>query len=123
MKSAVWSALSRFACFACFACLLGCTVAPRLVTPAAPSWDSGRQDSGVIAQLADRSFVVTWNLVARFDSLAKTYGAALTPPRTNAFGVSPMLNATNAFYLTQDAMSAYTLLCILRDSGQAAKPK
>ena len=123
MKSAVWSALSRFACLVGLAGVIGCTVAPRLVTPAGPSWDSGRQDSGVIAQLPDRSFVVTGNLVARFDSLARTYGAALSPPRTNTFGVSPMPNTTNLFYLTQDAMSAYTLLCILRDSGQAAKPK
>ena len=101
------------------AVLVGCTVAPKVVVPKTPSWDSGRQDSGVIRLLPDMSVVVTTNLLARFNALAATYGSRLSPPRSNAWGFT--MTETNTVVMSQDAMAGYMLLSVFSNSNQRIK--
>jgi hypothetical protein len=99
--------------------LVSCTVAPKLVTPQVPSWDGARQDSGVIAQLPDRSFIVTPTVIEKFRSLCPAYGAKVLPPCGAPFGYAP--TATNTFILSPGAFSAYAQMMSLWEQNQATK--
>ena len=94
----------------------GCTITPRVNVPTQPSWDGGRQDSGFISQLPDHSFVVSTNVVARFDALAAVWGSKCVPPITQSFGC--IRTATNTFIMSPSAASDFLYMNILNTNAR-----
>lgn len=74
---------------------VGCTVVPKPVVDRQPSFsETGKQDSGFLGSLPDRSGVFTASAVARYNLLAKDFGDKLFPPVKPGDGVSPFTNGT-----------------------------
>ena len=96
--------------------LAGCTVAPRLVIPAAPSMDSGIADSGTRGVSPDGRFLVTSNVIAQWHWLAPRYGQV----HTNAWGIT--WTGSNLFLLDAQAYAEFTTESILRDSNRTIAP-
>ena len=96
--------------------LPSCTVAPRLVIPAAPSMDSGIADSGTRGVSPDGRFLVTSNVIAQWHWLAPRYGQV----HTNAWGIT--WTGSNLFLLDAQAYAEFTTESILRDSNRTIAP-
>ena len=74
-------------CLALTACTT--TVKPVKVEPAVASFDQGQQNSGIIAQLDDKSAVVTPHFRDRYNGLVEKYGNRFLPPLTRDAGIKP----------------------------------
>ena len=110
----------KFASSLLLSLLVGCTIAPKVNTPGQPSWDGPVQNSGLIAQLPDHSFIVTPLLVDKFEALCHIYGSRFVPPATNSFGCTA--TTTNTFIMTPYAMSVYAQMSVLFSANLTTKP-
>jgi hypothetical protein len=90
--------------------LASCTVAPRLVTPAAPSVK--RATLGVSP---DGRFLVTSNLIEQWQWLAPRFGEV----HTNAWGYT--WTGSNLFLMDAEAYDEFTFESVLRDSNRTIK--
>lgn len=98
--------MKPFAVFA-LSLLLGCTVTPRIVRPAAPSLDGGIANSGIIQPLSNNCFQVTPLFYERYATLVKLYGDKLLPPMSAPRWIEPM--GTN-YMITSDGIRAFSEL-------------
>jgi len=95
----------RFPIFAFFVLsLAGCTIAPRVVTPSAPSIDGGIANSGIICA-APGGFVVTPFFAERYADLCRRYGDRLNPPMLAPRWMTP--TGTNTFLLSPQGLAAF----------------
>ena len=88
--------------------LLGCTMAPPIVTPSSPSLDGGVANSGLLSAGPGDIFVVTQLWAERYTNLCKLYGSTLNPPMPTPRWIVP--TKTNTFTVTGDAMKAFGLM-------------
>jgi hypothetical protein len=86
----------------------GCTIAPKIVTPHAPSLDSGEPNSGIIAAMPGNRYVVTPMFNAKYATLVTLYGNKLLPPMKVPEYITPY--GTNYFLITSDGINAYAQL-------------
>ena len=68
--------------------VLGCTVAPRVVTNSRASFDGNEQTSGLLWIDAEGNRIVTAHLVERYNALMAQYGKRFVPPVAPGEGVS-----------------------------------
>jgi hypothetical protein len=78
----------------CVLIVLGCTVIPKPIKPAASMSETGQLDSGFLGSLPDRSGIFTSNAVKRYNFLAKDYGSKMVPPIQPGDGVEYYTNGT-----------------------------
>ncbi|HEY1791548.1 MAG TPA: hypothetical protein VGG34_01405 [Opitutaceae bacterium] len=119
------------ACFGLSACTNTVHQAP--VPSTQPSFDGDVQDSGIVADLPDGSYVVTASFLARYNRLIATYGNAKTADGSPIFtpalaanaGVEPLNPATiltlyqgrGAYIMTAEAMDNMVVLSRLKKRG------
>ena len=95
------------ACLILLCALVGCTVAPSIVTPTGPSLDGGQANSGILG-VADGQFVVTPFFAERYTNLCQRFGDRLVPPMPLPRFLEP--TTTNTFLVTGQGMAAFAEL-------------
>jgi hypothetical protein len=103
-------AIMRYALCACICALIGCTstIAPKLASSSQASFDQGGQNSGILAELEDRSLLVTPHLRDRYNALVGLYGAAFRPALSIDQGITP--TPTNAFVMAPEAFEHFAAM-------------
>jgi len=99
------------------ALLLGChTVTPQRVTDTTISFDGNEQNGGFIGYTTNGFGVLTPRGRERYNALIDTYGASLTPPLTNDYGVQPFTNGT--WLITKEAVVKFNAMNARRKAGK-----
>lgn len=95
-RSRGWGTADALRTFACLALVVavGCTVIPKRLESRAASFDGGQQNSGLVAQLADRSAIITTHARDRYNGLIEIYGRKFSPPLQRDAGVTAYTNGT-----------------------------
>jgi len=83
--------------------LVGCTIAPPIVTPGGPSLDSGVANSGILAA-GTNGFLVTPFFAERYTNLCQRFGDRLVPPMPTPRWIVP--EGTN-FLVTAQGLAAF----------------
>lgn len=96
-------------------CACTSTVAPGTAKSSQASFDQGQQNSGVIAELPDRSLVVTTHLRDRYNALVIIYGAAFQPALVADQGLQS--TATNTFVMSSEAFEHFASMNRWRKQG------
>lgn len=99
------------------AVLSGCTIAPKPIDAAAPSYDVNAQDSGFKGWAPDGSGIITTAARARYNDLAKIYGEQFTPAVKFDAGIRPGLEGT--FLIDREHLSIFGAMSDLKRMGAA----
>jgi len=95
-----------------------CTVAPKAASSSQASFDCTDQNSGVVAELGDHSFIVTPHLRDRYNAMIAVYGNHFQPALFPDQGITP--TGTNSFAMSPQAFENF--LTMNRWRKQAAPP-
>src|SRR3954452_19592852 len=87
--------------------LIGCTttVTPDAVRDHQASFDGNAQNSGLIAELPDRSCVITPHARERYNALIEKFGARFTPPLVRDAGITATI--TNTFVIDAEHFTKF----------------
>lgn len=103
--------------FVLVACVSGCTITPKPVDAAAPSFDGNAQNSGFLGWTEDGFGKLTAAARDRYNELAKTYGGQFTPAVKFDAGVRPGPEGT--FLIDKEHLSIFGQMSALRRMGAA----